>query len=204
VVEGLRVLEGQVVLDMGAGTGLDSVAIAERVGPKGMVVLVDISPAMLKIARGRMRKVRGVSEFIVANGSYLPFAERVFNGSFTFGSINTFGEKRRAIQELVRVTRIGGRVVIGDEGVAPWLKRRRYGRMLIAANRLYTHRPPIGLLPEGVREVELRWVLGNAFYVLQFEVSTGAPSVDIDLPIPGERGGTLRSRYKEWLGRVRR
>ena len=95
---------------------------------------------------------------------------------------------------MTRVVRVGGKVVVGDEGVAPWLKRRRYGRVLIAANPLYGHTPPLEALPENTTEPRLQWILGNAFYVIDFRVAGGPPFVDVDLPIPG-RGDTLRSRY---------
>jgi hypothetical protein len=50
-------------------------------------------------------------------------------------------------------------------------------------------------LPETAREVCVRWLLGNAFYVIAYLVGEGHPKIDLDLPIPGKRGGTHRTRY---------
>jgi hypothetical protein len=95
-----------------------------------------------------------------------------------------------------RVVRVGGKVVVGDEGIAPWLKRERYGRVLVNANPLYANSPPLDALPETASEVRLQWILGAAFYVIDFRVGAEEPFVDVDLPIPG-KGDTLRSRYAD-------
>jgi len=88
----------------------------------------------------------------------------------------------------------GGKVVIGDEGIAPWQRRRLIGRILVKANPLYAHRPPLADLPETALDVRLRWIIANAFYVIDYRVGAAPPGVELDLPIPG-KGDTLRSRY---------
>src|SRR5437868_5680508 len=138
-------------------------------------------------------------EFVLSNAAYLPFADGYFDAAFHFGGLNTFGEVRRALAEMTRVVRVGGKVVVGDEGIAPWLRQKTFGRILMNANPLYKHRPPIECLPENVCNVGLRWILGNAFYLIDYGVGTGAPRVDVDLPIPG-KGDSLRSRYE--IGRA--
>ena len=90
---------------------------------------------------------------------------------------------------------VGGRVVVGDEGIAPWHRQSEYGAILMNSNPLYKHEPPLDLLPETVREASVRWLIGNAFYVIAFRVGAGLPDVDLDLPIKGGRGGTHRTRY---------
>jgi SAM-dependent methyltransferase len=131
---------------------------------------------------------------VLSNASYLPFADDSFDAAFHFGGINTFGELRRALSEMTRVVRVGGKVVVGDEGVAPWLRRRLFGRILVKANPLYAHRPPLDAIPDNAADVRLQWILGNAFYVIDYRVAAGPPFVDLDLPIPG-KGDSLRSRY---------
>jgi hypothetical protein len=64
------------------------------------------------------------------------------------------------------------------------------------ANPLYEYEPPLDLLPERARNVSIRWILGNAFYVIRYEVGSGPPPLDLDLPIPG-KGDSLRSRYEK-------
>ena len=96
---------------------------------------------------------------------------------------------------MARVVRVGGKVVFGDEGLAPWLRNATYGEILQNSNKLYRYTPPIDLLPESARDASLRWLLGNAYYVIDFRVGDGPPPLDLDLPIVGRRGGTHRTRF---------
>ena len=58
----------------------------------------------------------------------------------------------------------------------------------------WQHRPPLAAIPDNAADVRLQWILGNAFYVIDYRVASGPPFVDLDLPIPG-KGDSLRSRY---------
>ena len=151
---------------------------------------------MLRVAREKLAAAGDRVSYIVSNAAFLPFSDASFDAAYHFGALNTFGDVRRSLAEITRVVRPGGRVVVGDEGVAPWLQQRLYGRILRAANPLYRHRPPLHLLPENALDLRLRWLIGNAFYLLDYRVGEGPPFVDLDLPIPG-RGDSLRSRYAE-------
>lgn len=192
MIDLLELRPGARVLETACGTGEDSQYILERIGPNGTLYAQDLSIGMLKVARQKLAS--GAVEYVQSNASYLPFPDGAFDAAFHFGGINTFGEVRRALQEMNRVVRVGGKVVVGDEGVAPWLRRRLYGRILVKANPLYRHRPPVDALPENAAETRLQWILGNAFYVIDFRVGGGLPFIDLDLPIPG-KGDSLRSRY---------
>lgn len=190
----LELRSGARVVETGCGTGRDSRVILDRIGPDGSLYALDISAAMLEKTRERLRGVPGAVELVHANAAHLPFADDVFDAAFHFGGINTFGDIPRALAEMSRVVRPGGKVVVGDEGIAPWLADRRYGRILVNANALYDHAPPLDAVPEDAADVRVQWILGAAFYVLDFRVGT-APFVDVDLPIPG-KGDTLRSRFE--------
>jgi ubiquinone/menaquinone biosynthesis C-methylase UbiE len=185
---------GSRVLDVGCGTGKDSLLMLDRIGPSGELFAQDLSIGMLRVAGRKLANARDRVELFQTNASYLPFADAQFDAAFHFGGINEFGERRRALAEMTRVVKPGGKVVVGDEGIAPWLKRRLIGRILINANRLYAHRPPLEQLPANAIDVRLHWIIGNAFYVVDYRVGDGPPPVDLDLPIPG-KGDTLRTRY---------
>lgn len=219
IIDQLRLAPTARVLEVGCGSGRDSVWIARALGKGGLLVLQDLSPAMLEIARSKFDALNGEGdaslcdiEWFRGNAAALPFSDGELDAVFHFGAVNTFTDRRRALAEMTRVVREGGRVVVGDEGVAPWLQDTLYGQILKNSNPLYRHVPPLELLPEQARDVCLRWVLGGSFYVIDYTVGVGAPPLDLDLPIPGRRGGTHRTRFygrlegvtPEVVGRVER
>src|SRR3954451_11864755 len=189
------------VLETGAGTCRDTVAIAERLGPEGTLHVQDLSPSMLSIGRERMTAAsltdgsRGTVVFSIANALRLPFPDDFFDAAYHFGGFNIFSDHARGFSEMARVVRTGGRVVVGDEGLAPWLRQTEYGAILANSNQLYGYAAPIDALPVCARRPCLRWLIGNAFWLIDFEVGEGEPAVDLDLEILGRRGGTHRTRY---------
>jgi ubiquinone/menaquinone biosynthesis C-methylase UbiE len=200
MVDLLEIKPGDRVLETGCGTCRDSTRIASRIGPRGSFFLQDLSPRMLAVGRERMTASapEGVSpalEFFVGNATRLPFPDGFFAAAFHFGGLNLFSDRAMAIREMARVVKPGGKVVVGDESMAPWLRETTYGQILLNSNKLYRQPAPIELLPDVARDVCLRWIIGNSFYVIEFRVGEGLPKVDIDKPIPGFRGGTHRTRY---------
>jgi SAM-dependent methyltransferase len=125
----------------------------------------------------------------------LPFRNDFFDAALHFGGINLFPDKQMAIKEMDRVVRPGGRIVIGDEGVAPWLKGTDQANILVHNTSLYANKPPLDLLPVTVREVDLSWELSNSFFVVSFTVSRDPLPFDIDVPHVGRRGGSMRTRF---------
>lgn len=188
------------VLNMGCGTGGDSKYILKQLGKKGTLFNLDLTEGLLNIARKSLKGSKAASAYFVGNGAYLPFANGTFDSVFHFGGINEFSEKQKAIDEMVRVTRPGGRVVFGDESASPWLAGKQFGKVIRNANPLYNHKPPLHMLPDNAQDVALNYVLGNSFYVISFTVGKKS-ALNLDLPIPGKRGGTLRSRYEAAFGK---
>jgi ubiquinone/menaquinone biosynthesis C-methylase UbiE len=188
------------VLEIGCGTCRDSTHIASLLGPGGALYLQDLSASMLAVGQRRMTaRLTGAAactvDFFVGNVAHLPFADGFFDAAFHFGGLNLFTDKKQALAEMTRVVRVGGKVVVGDEGLAPWHRGSLYGNILANSNKLYLHQCPLECLPECARDVAVRWVLGNAFYLIDYRVGAGHPEIDLDLPIPGRRGGTHRTRY---------
>jgi ubiquinone/menaquinone biosynthesis C-methylase UbiE len=156
MIDLLRLQPGNRVLEVGCGTGKDSSHIVRRLGPDGELFALELSPAMLRRAKMRLEHEAAHVEYFVANGAFLPFADHAFDAVFHFGGINEFGEISRALAEMARVVKPGGKVVVGDEGVPPWLRNEEFGKILINANPLYRHHPPLQDLPVGARDVCLR------------------------------------------------
>ncbi len=183
------------VLEIGAGTGRDSEIIAKRLGPQGSLYIQDLAPSFLARNVARMAEASCRVEASLANGYYLPFADNSFDACFHFGGINAFGDIGRAFSEMARVTRPGGKVVVGDESMPPWLRQTEFGKVLMNSNPEFVYPLPLDKLPVEARKTRLEWIIGGVFYVFDFVVGEGEPKADFDFPIPGVRGGTHRTRY---------
>ena len=183
------------VLELACGTGRDSENIAGELDETGQFYLQDISRAMLLQCRKKLSGASVPVEFSVGNACYLPFPDKYFDVLFSFGGLGVFGDIRRSLKEIVRVAKVGARVVVGDESMPPWLYETEYGKILLNNNPLFKKPIPFEEIPVEARDVTVRWVVGGVYYLIEFVVGEGEPRADFDLEIPGRRGGTLRTRY---------
>lgn len=183
------------VLEIGCGTGRGAVHLAQRLGSNGKLYLQEISPSLLKIAVKKLQAQSIPAEFSLANGSYLPFPDNFFDAVHHFGGINTFSEITRCLSELARVVKPGGKVVIGDEGLGPWLRDTEMGRIMTNSNPLLKCEPPLQSLPATATEVQLEYIMMGAFYVIEFRVAAAPPLPDYHMQIPSARGGSHWTRY---------
>lgn len=194
-VELLNLTSDARVLELAGGTGRDSEIIAGELGPNAQFYVQDLSRSMLLRCKSKLAGADVPIEFSVGNAAYLPFPDNYFDAVFSFGGLGVFGDVQRSLKEIARVGRVGARVVVGDESMAPWLYETEYGRILLNNNSLFKQPVPLALLPVDARSVTVRWVVGGAYYIIDFTVGKGEPEADFDLEIPGQRGGTLRTRF---------
>jgi ubiquinone/menaquinone biosynthesis C-methylase UbiE len=189
------------ILEVGCGTGRDSYRLARRLGAHGMLFMQDLSPNMVHTCVKRMAQYDRKLNFkcglhySISNAVYLPFASSLFDAVFHFGGFNEFSDHERATEEFARVVKPGGVVLFGDESVGPWLRGTEFGSIVTINNPLFSHELPLKSLPVCAREVNVRWIMGNCFYLITFRKGDGPPPLDLDLPHKGWRGGTMRSRY---------
>ncbi|WP_392891455.1 class I SAM-dependent methyltransferase [Pseudomonas migulae] len=186
------------VLVTGCGLGDDLKYLYPILREKGELYAQDLSGLMVAAASRRMAEIYPDSKNLhlsVSNASALPFPDGYFDAAYHFGGINLFSDIPSAIAEMARVTKVGGRVLIGDEGVAPWLKDKEFGKIAIRNNALWASDAPLQYVPEYSKDVKLSWVLGNCFYIVDFTVSDRLPFMNIDLVHKGARGGSMRTRY---------
>ena len=112
----MRVQPGHRVLDVGCGSGVDTVALGHLVGPTGLVVGVDVDNEMLVIARA-MAGVEGVADWVVhrrADARALPYGWGYFDACRSERLCEHVSHPRHVISEMVRVTKPGGWIVIAD------------------------------------------------------------------------------------------
>ena len=116
---------GQKALDVAGGTGDITRLLAERVGPKGEVILTDINANMLGVGRERLldKGVVGNVAFAQANAECLPFADNSFDCVTIGFGLRNVTDKSAALRSMWRVLRPGGRLLILEfsKPVAPGL-----------------------------------------------------------------------------------
>jgi len=195
LVNQLQLTPEQKVLEIACGTGRDSVYIAEKLSDKAEFCLFDMNEAMLRKCRSKLTDTKPATEFAIGNACHLPYPDDYFDAVFSFGGLSVFDDIAQSLREMVRVSKKGARVVVGDESLAPWLYDSEYGKILLNNNPLFKAPLPLEHLPVEARDVSVHWVIGGVYYLIDFIVGEGEPPAKFDLPIPGQRGGTLRTRY---------
>jgi ubiquinone/menaquinone biosynthesis C-methylase UbiE len=105
---------GDRLLDLGCGNGADAQELAAIVGSTGHVLGVDKSAALIDEAGERTRDSGLSVEFQVGDGHALAFEDDSFDGCRSDRTFQHLDDPLRALRELVRVTRPGGRVVVSD------------------------------------------------------------------------------------------
>ncbi len=107
VVNAVGVRRGQRVLDLAAGTGTSSEPYANA----GVhVVACDFSLGMLRVGKRRRPDI----DFVAGDATALPFADNSFDATTISFGLRNVNEPRKAIAEMLRVTRPGGKMVIAE------------------------------------------------------------------------------------------
>lgn len=195
----LKLEKGHKVLITSAGAGDDLPYLAKMIGKEGIIYAQDYASPMLMSAVDRSKDMFDLSdyniEFSISDATKLPFPDDYFDAVYHFGGLNLFADIKQGMLEMDRVVKHGGRVVAGDEGLAPWLIETEFGKMLANNNPLYLCEVPLQHLPDSARDVNLSWVINNCFYLIDYTVSKDPLYIDIDVKHVGRRGGSIRSRY---------
>ena len=115
LVEHARLRPGMHVLDLASGTGDPAITLARHVGPNGRVTGTDLSESMLAVARENARGIANLS-FRVADAQSLPFDDESFDVVTCRLGIMYFVDLPKALREIRRVLKPGGRAVFAAWG----------------------------------------------------------------------------------------
>ncbi|CAG9170060.1 bifunctional demethylmenaquinone methyltransferase/2-methoxy-6-polyprenyl-1,4-benzoquinol methylase UbiE [Cupriavidus pampae] len=172
-----NVRPGQKVLDIAGGTGDLARAFAKAAGPTGQVWLTDINESMLRVGRDRLLDKGVVTPVALCDAEKIPFPDNYFDVVTVAFGLRNMTHKDRALAEMRRVTKPGGKVMVLEFSkvwkplekaydvysfkVLPWLGERVAGdapsyRYLAESIRMHPDQPSLVRLMEqaGLEQVE--------------------------------------------------
>jgi arsenite methyltransferase len=152
--------EGETVLDLGSGGGIDVLLSARRVGPTGRAIGVDMTDEMLELARRNAADADATNvEFRKGTIEALPLADASVDVVISNCVINLASDKAAVFREIARVLRPGGRMgvsdIVADDLLTPEQRAERGSYVGCIAGALSFREFRTGLQAVGLTDVEV-------------------------------------------------
>jgi len=152
--------EGETVVDLGSGGGLDVFLAAAKVGPSGKAIGIDMTPEMLELARANAARA-GLSnvEFHQATIDKLPLADGSVDCVISNCVINLAADKQAVFREIARVLKPGGRLAVSDialkKPLPPEIRENALAYAACIAGTIPIEEYRAGLLAAGFAHVKM-------------------------------------------------
>jgi arsenite methyltransferase len=186
---------GEVVVDLGSGGGLDVFLAAQRVGPTGRAIGIDMTPSMIERAKANAAS-GGYSnvEFYLSTIDQIPLPDNSVDCVISNCVLNLAPDKPAVFREIARVLKPGGRVAVSDialkhelpEAVAKSMAA--YVGCIAGAIRFDDYRN--GLLAAGFEPVEIvdSGADLNAYAKVENQAGCCSPAMEASGPLPATGG----------------
>ena len=157
------------VLETSIGTGWNIKVLPNNAAYYGL----DISQGMLRQCQRNKRKWKIEIELFQGNAEYLPFKSQTFDSVFHVGGINFFNDRKRAIEEMIRVAKPKTKIVIIDETEERIAKQYRntpfIGKYFKEADIDKARTvAPVDLVPQTMNEIAVKLLDKGKMYQLSF------------------------------------
>lgn len=156
------------VLEVSCGTGTNLALMQEALAGTGALAGLDISRGMLLKCRRKTGLASPPVRLVEAEAAHLPFRDGAFDAVLHHGGLAEFGDTAGALAEMTRVARPGARIVVCDVGVPTDRPIPLMSRLLLRIQPIYRKPPPLELLPASLLDLQLTWIGGGAWYLIDF------------------------------------
>lgn len=163
----LEIEEGHKVLEVSCGTGDNFPYLPKNIDLHGL----DISIGMLNKCKKHLKKWKLQAELYHASAEDLPFQNETFDVVFHVGGINFFNDKKKAINEMIRVAKKGTKIVVVDE--TEKLVEGTYKNIPIVGKYFENEdkvKVPVDIIPKNMEEIEAKEICNGLMYCLTFRV----------------------------------
>ena len=161
VLEHLEIRDSQKILETGIGAS-ENVFLLNKKAKNLEFYGNDIQNQMLNHSVNNLKKWEIEANLYRSDALYLPFKDESFDVVFHLGSINLFPDKKRAIDEMIRVAKPGTKIVIADESQ----KAEKLMSFFTGAKNDAT--PPMDLIPKEMVDLDFKIIWRGYGYLIEF------------------------------------